>query len=566
MGGNLDPNNFFLNINMIGENMYLLYLFLTQSIYTDRKAIDVTKKKSIFDFWNFHYKFNTPIYQQINYVFDIYLNNKNKNEINSKEVLIVHVKNKDSELIDIICRRMEFLKMPHYMPLVLFLSDDFDTNKEDNLIIPDKNTFPHINHDFIFTAPFVYNEEYIFESPSKELTENGEAKMEIIKNILKRFCSYHNDLGDRFSIGEKDKMINYDLTEEYYPFTINICCIGRFGKGKSTCVNCLLGETKAKESKSGASTTKKINYYQISNQPIKIYDIPGFENKETCDNALQKLIELNDEMNELKDHLHFILYIIKSSDERMFADIEYKMINEIFKQEDTHLLYILTHSSQMIDIDEKIDMINVGIKNLLEKNKCKNKQEILLKLKASEENCIFVNFHPYENNPVRGINELFRKLSVLAKETKSYKKYANIDINSPEYKKLIEDEADIRKKKAEKILYLNSIGAGLLGGIAVGDSVIRKFALNKIGKIFGLNIDSILKDESFKDKDKNKDIEDDVIIHKENKNMIEKVLDYGENIGKKIGKNIKEHIVPSLPSSLLSAGNLIVRHAPISAE
>ena len=94
----------------------------------------------------------------------------------------------------------------------------------------------------------------------KELTEVGENKMDKIINILLRFCSYHNDLGDRFSIGEGDKKINYDLTEKYFPFTINICCIGRFGKGKSTCVNCLLGETKAKESKSGASTTKKINY------------------------------------------------------------------------------------------------------------------------------------------------------------------------------------------------------------------------------------------------------------------------------------------------------------------
>ena len=36
--------------------------------------------------------------------------------------------------------------------------------------------------------------------------------MEKIKNILLRFCSYYNDLGDRFSLGNKDKQINYDLT------------------------------------------------------------------------------------------------------------------------------------------------------------------------------------------------------------------------------------------------------------------------------------------------------------------------------------------------------------------
>ena len=150
-----------------------------------------------------------------------------------------------------------------------------------------------ISQGYISTTPVVrirqYDEQYILTIKSaglmerieveKELTEEGYEKMEMIKNILLRFCSYYNDLGDRFSFGTGDKQINYDLTETYYPFTINICCIGRFGKGKSTCVNCLLGETKARESKSGASTTKNINYYQINNQPIKVYDIPGFEIK-----------------------------------------------------------------------------------------------------------------------------------------------------------------------------------------------------------------------------------------------------------------------------------------------
>ena len=75
--------------------------------------------------------------------------------------------------------------------------------------------------------------------------------------------------------------------------------------------------------------------------------------------------ELNDEINELKDHLHFILYIIKSTDERMFTDLEYKMLNEISKQKDTKILYILTHSSQSVDKDEKLDMINIGIKENL---------------------------------------------------------------------------------------------------------------------------------------------------------------------------------------------------------
>ena len=254
MGGDIKNNPYGLNINFIGESMFFLNLYFSRNIYTITNSSKNTKPKSIYDLWNYSYKKKVPISQQIQDVFKIYETNKLKMDINSKEVLIVHISDKNDLLINIIFSKMESLKRPHYMPLVLFLLNDYNN---DIKIIPDKNLFPNINPSTIFISEYIDEKEYIFESEEKVLTQEGEKKMEKIKNILLRFCSYHNDLGDRFSIGEGNKKINYDLTEIYYPFTINICCIGRFGKGKSTCVNCLLGETKAKESKSGASTTKK---------------------------------------------------------------------------------------------------------------------------------------------------------------------------------------------------------------------------------------------------------------------------------------------------------------------
>ena len=222
MGGS--QSNYTLKINMIGENMFLLNLYLTRNIYTQKESTNKTEKKSIFDFWDFNYKFNTPIDQQIEYAFNIYRKNKDDFDINSKEVLIVHVTNKKSELVNKIFSKMEELKRPHYMPLVLFLSDQFD-GKLENKIIPDKSLYPNIISDTIYTASFVDNKEYLFESESNELTKNGENKMEIIKKILIRFCSYHNDLGDRFSIGEGDKAINYDLTEKNYNYYLNMYSI-----------------------------------------------------------------------------------------------------------------------------------------------------------------------------------------------------------------------------------------------------------------------------------------------------------------------------------------------------
>jgi len=514
MGGNIDYNPYYINIHMIGESLYLLELYLSRNICTITKSNNKEQKNSIFDLWDFNYKYNSNIELQIEEAFNKYENNKSNTEINSKEVLIVQVPDKNSEIIKTIFSKMEKIKRLHYMPLVLFLIDDY---KNGDKIIPDKNLYPSLNSSLIMTAEYIKEKEYIFESEQNELTDEGNEKMEKIKNILLRFCSYYNDLGDRFSFGTGDKEINYDLTEIYYPFTINICCIGRFGKGKSTCVNCLLGETKARESKSGASTTKNINYYQVSNQPIKVYDIPGFENKETTYNAVQKLIELNDEINELKDQIHVILYVLKSTDERMFADLEYSMIEQISKQNNSKLLYVLTHSSKDMDKDEIIDMINVGIKGVLDKHKNEKNDEIFRAMKANEENCIFVNFHEKQNMPIYGIHELFKKLAEISKKTQSYNKFKKTNLSEEEFNCMVKEEADIRKIKAENVLKYHSIGAGAVGllpgvDLALQKFVIKKSATKKIGQIFGVDINLIPK-KSLKAPDPNNEenfgIEDD---------------------------------------------------------
>ena len=103
------------------------------------------------------------------------------------------------------------------------------------------------------------------------------------------------------------------------------------------------------------------------------------------------------------------------------------MIVEISKKENIKLLYILTHSTKNIDKKEVIDRINVGIKNLFQNNEKKvgDYFATILKLKANEENCIFVNFYPEENEPIYGIDEIFKKLSILVKQLKS-KSQSNI--------------------------------------------------------------------------------------------------------------------------------------------
>ena len=51
--------------------------------------------------------------------------------------------------------------------------------------------------------------------------------------------------------------------------------------GISNSIRLISLEDKARESSKGCSQTKRLNYYHVSNQPVKILDIPGFNDEKT---------------------------------------------------------------------------------------------------------------------------------------------------------------------------------------------------------------------------------------------------------------------------------------------
>lgn len=185
-------------------------------------------------------------------------------------------------------------------------------------------------------------------------------------NLFLRFCSIHNELGDYFTIGKEPNVNCYDLIENYYPFNLNICCLGRIGQGKSTGVNVLLNEYKAKESSKGAAQTRNLTFYQASNAPIRVLDIPGFDSEKNVELAINRLKMCYDEINKLKDYIHFFLYFLKDTDDRIFTDFESPIIEEIIKYTESKVIYVVTHSDQDAeeeDRNEFIAKINQGIKN-----------------------------------------------------------------------------------------------------------------------------------------------------------------------------------------------------------
>ena len=388
-----------------------LNCYMTQSQY----------RLTIFDYWDYFYYPNLQIKEQINQVFEKFNKMKGRLDLNFRECLVVRVKNIYSPEIKVILEKINNINREHYMPMVLFLLDEYD---EENLdyskkkVVPDNKLYPKVDKRMIFTEDFNAIKDYTNLLINKK---NQDAKLiqkiDKIKKILIRFCSYHNELGDYFTlINSAGGEMIYNLIKKKFDFTSNFCCIGRFGKGKSTGVNCLLGEKKAKESRSGTATTKKINYYYVKNCPIKIIDIPGFESKETVNNAIEKFREFGNKINYRSSELTAILYFVKATDERMFAELEFKMFKEIIRHETVPIIYILTHSSAKTDKEEIYDMLNTGIKGVLNKHPEESPQilaNIKKKMFASENNCVFVNFYEEEDEPIYGIAEFFGKIQSL---------------------------------------------------------------------------------------------------------------------------------------------------------
>ena len=483
MGNSIEAkkDSFNMHINFIGRNLH--------TFYNELKKSDTLK--NIIKLWDIDPLQKIDINKQIKNYFDIldkYKADENNKNRNIRECLILKVNNIFDPEVNVIINRMNNLSERHYMPLVLILSVEFLEQK----INIDRKKYDQIDPRLIFVEKF---------------TENPDIIEEKIVPILLRFCSIHNELGDIFNLESGKKEDNFDLIEKAFPFNLNIVCIGRFGQGKSTGVNQVLQEYKAKESCKGCSQTKNITFYQVKNQPIRILDVPGFENEKTVNDAIAKFKLFGQKLNKLKDNIHIILYFLSFTETRAFMELEYPIIEEITKHKSSKLIYVITHSKKNIKQKTKtkvFDRINSGIQGITE-----NKPISTEKFKATENNVVFVNFHYDEEFNIEpfGKKELFKKIHDFFVESEDYKHYK---------KELSKDEIEKRALKlraqAQSILLPNKIWGGVVGIIPFADWALQKFvikknAIKKVGEIFGIDAKFIDEDnereQKLKEKKKN---------------------------------------------------------------
>lgn len=180
-------DDLYMHIKMIGSNMKEFY-----DIYSKSKELENISK-----FWEVEPPNSIDNTEELNTYFD-YLEEKDENE-NIRECLILKINDLKSPLYILMLEKMNELLETYKMPLVLLLTNE--NIKEISNIVPAK--YNNIDERLILIREY------------QESLNNFE---EIITRILLRFCSIHNELGDKFNLGTKVDQ-DFDLIKNAFPLT-----------------------------------------------------------------------------------------------------------------------------------------------------------------------------------------------------------------------------------------------------------------------------------------------------------------------------------------------------------
>ena len=242
-------------------------------------------------------------------------------------------------LLEIITNK---IKSSYYHPFIILLAENEKDKEEIDFFL---------NSDDIYEIKIDKRNVECFVSPLN--IKGKEIHVKLIKRKIYKIFSYYFEIGDEIKF--KDKIIKlYDEARENL-FPINILILGKTQVGKSTFINALLKEKRAKEGGEGYSETKGQISYHLDNIPLIISDIEGFIGEETIDKIVGKIDLMQQHLEEKE--LHLVIYVLDYSGPTYFNENEYKIFKQLSKKLDTTQFLFLCSKSKSENESEVVEQI-----------------------------------------------------------------------------------------------------------------------------------------------------------------------------------------------------------------
>ena len=182
--------------------------------------------------------------------------------------------------------------------------------------------------------------------------------------------SYCNQLGDEIGFPKnivKEKLLEKDNELMIkHSFTFNIIVCGRPGAGKSTLINRILGKEKCLSAKGTSSLTQRVTKYISEKYPILIYDTPGFEKEEDVKRIQDLIANKNKALNEERNRIHCVFYVMNTKSERTFINKEYEFLVDLMNQK-MDIFFIHTHSETKEKAEDYVEATKINLQQNGEK-------------------------------------------------------------------------------------------------------------------------------------------------------------------------------------------------------
>ena len=339
----------------------------------------------------------------------------------------------------------------------------------------------------------------------------------IIKKNIFKIYSFFFEKGDEFEF--EDRKIKLYKKPKEILFYINILTLGRTQVGKSTFINTLLKEKKAREGGEASSVTRKQISYHVDNIPLIINDIEGFTGEDTIKKVTNNILLMQKDLGEKE--IHLVIYIIDYYSPTYFNENEYSIFEQLASKDDiTHFIFICSKSP-----DENDDKIV----KLIQKSFFKMIQKGLEKEKKQRKNLIDVlNYLYYCQKKDINYDEIKNKIN--KEEFNSMNFFEKLDLKFEGYKeeKRNREMTNTIVEKDKTLFFMNLI---------LDKSHNKKFGMDKVSKKIRealgdikLNNIKFLNEEIKINQERIKTLENEIKFHKKN-------LEENQEINKFINNN-----------------------------